>query len=592
MKWKNYIPVLEWLPNYKTTQLKGDMAAGLTVGVMLIPQGMAYAMLAGLPPIYGLYASILPLIVYALMGTSRQLAVGPVAMVSLLVAAGVGAMAEPGSTEFISYAIMLALLVGIIQFSMGLFRLGFLVNFLSHPVISGFTSAAALIIGFSQLKHLLGINIPRSNYIHEIIGNAFANMSDVNLYTLGIGVVAIGLILLIKKVKIPVPGPLLAVIFGIGAVALGGLSEEGVKIVGTVPEGLPALMIPTFSFDKLQQLLPIALTISFIGFMESIAVAKAIQAKHKNYKVIPNQELLALGAANIAGSFFQAFPTTGGFSRTAVNDQAGAKTGMASIISAVLIALTLLFLTPLFYYLPKAILASVIMVAVFGLIDFKEAIHLWKTDRGDFLALIITFIGTLSLGIEEGILIGVVLSLGIIIYRTTKPHFAILGKIPGKPHYKNTDRFPELEQRPELLIFRIDARLYFANVSFLRDTLEELMEERGKGLKALIFDADSVNGIDSSALHALEEIIDDCKANGIAFYLVGAKGPVRDIFYKTHLIDKIGEEHCFMRIQHAVDYFDQVDHNRYEEYTLQTNEKNQKTMNGQKPSAKLQKHDS
>lgn len=574
MNFRSYFPILDWLPQYNTTYFKGDLVAGLTVGVMLIPQGMAYAMLAGMPPIYGLYASIIPLILYAIFGTSRQLAVGPVAMVALLIAAGVGTIAEVGSEAFIGLSITLALLVGLLQFLMGVFRLGFLVNFLSHPVIAGFTSAAALIIGFSQLKHLLGINIPRSNHIHEIIGNAFENIGVINIQTFTIGMVAIGLILLVKKIKLPIPGPLLAVVFGVLAVWGLGWHEQGVKIVGEVPKGLPSFGFPDFSLENIKLLLPIALTISFISFMESIAVAKAIQAKHKNYQVIPNQELIALGLANIGGAFFQSFPTTGGFSRTAVNDQTGAKTGMASIFSAALIALTLLFLTPLFYYLPKAILASVIMVAVFGLIDFKEAKHLWKTDKGDFWMMMATFIGTLTLGIEEGILIGVVLSLGLIIYRTTQPHIAVLGKIPGKPHYKNVDRFNHLEVRKEILIFRFDARLYFANVNFFKEQIEKEIGAKGKDLKLFILDADSINGIDSSGVHAIEEVLEYCQDRNIEFQFVGVKGPIRDMFHRSGIVEKIGDDNFFFRIQHAVDFFDNKSNNRYQEYALQTNEEN------------------
>ena len=571
MNFKQYFPILEWLPNYNSDFFKGDLIAGLTVGVMLIPQGMAYAMLAGMPPIYGLYASIIPLILYAIFGTSRQLAVGPVAMVALLIAAGVGELTTD-TNEFISLAILLALMVGVIQLLMGVFRLGFLVNFLSHPVIAGFTSAAALIIGFSQLKHLLGIQIPRSNHIHEIIGNAFSNVDAINYQTLTIGLVAIGLILLVKKIKLPIPGPLLAVVFGILAVWGLGWYDEGVKIVGEVPKGLPAFGAPSLNLENVKALLPIALTISFIGFMESIAVAKAIQAKHKNYQIIPNQELIALGMANIGGSLFQAFPTTGGFSRTAVNDQTGAKSGMASIFSAILIALTLLFLTPLFYYLPNAILASVIMVAVFGLIDFKEAKHLWHTDRGDFLMMLATFLGTLSLGIEEGILIGVVLSLGLIIFRTTQPHTAVLGKIPEKPHYKNIDRFDHLEVREDILIFRFDARLYFANVSFFKDKVESEILEKGKALKLFIMDADSMNGMDSSGVHAIEEIIEFCHDRDIQFQFVGLKGPIRDILHRAGIVEGIGDDNFFFRIQHAVDFYDKKTNQRYQEYALQTNE--------------------
>lgn len=573
MRFKQFLPALDWLPRYKNEQLKGDLSAGLTVGVMLIPQGMAYAMIAGLPPIYGLYASTIPLILYAFLGTSRQLAVGPVAMVSLLTAAGIGALAESGSETYIALAIALALFVGLIQLALGISRMGFLVNFLSHPVISGFTSAAALVIGLSQLKHLLGINLGRSEHIHEIVIEAVQRIAETNLITLAIGILGIVAILGLKKLSKAIPGQLVAVALGILAVWGLGLTEQGVKILGEVPKGLPSLAAPAFSMEIFNSLLPIALAIALVSFMESIAVAKAIQAKHKNYKVDANQELVALGLANIGGSFFQAFPTTGGFSRTAVNDQAGAKTGMSSIISALLIALTLLFLTPLFYYLPNAILASVIMVAVFGLIDIKEPLHLWKADRSDFWMLIITFIGTLALGIEQGILIGVALSLGIIIFRTTMPHFAVMGKLPGKPHYKNVNRFDDLEVRPDVLIMRFDARLYFANVNYFKEKIEQQIEEKGPALKLFVLDANSINGIDSSGMHALEEIHDYCQALGITFYMASVKGPVRDVLSKAGLVGKFEESHFFMRVQHAIDYFDQKDTQRYETYVLQTNSK-------------------
>lgn len=560
MNWRQYLPITEWLPTYGRKELRGDLSAGLTVGVMLIPQGMAYAMIAGLPPIYGLYASIIPLILYAIFGTSRQLAVGPVAMVSLLVAAGVGEVLSGMSTsdpaymqQFIELAILLALMVGVLQLLLGLFRLGFLVNFLSHPVISGFTSAAALIIGFSQLKHLLGIDIPRSNYIHEILGNAIANFSEISLPTFLIGAVGIGIIIAIKRWKKAIPAPLVAVVFGILAVWLLGLGET-VKIVGTVPDGLPSPSLPVLEWGRVEALLPTALTIGLVGFMESIAVAKAIQAKHKDYKIIPNQELIGLGLANIGGAFFKAFPTTGGFSRTAVNDQAGAKTGMASIISAVLIALTLLFLTPLFYFLPKAILASVIMVAVFGLIDWKEAVHLWKSKKDDFAMLLVTFIATLSLGIEEGILIGVVLSLGMVIYRSSYPHIAVLGRVPGTTQYRNVNRFKQVESQKNMLIVRLDAQLYFANLNFFREKIDTLLDAQEEPVGHLILDAAAINAVDSSAIHALEELHEDCEKAGITVYFTGVKGPVRDVLNKGGLTAKMGDEKFFLRIHDAVSF--------------------------------------
>lgn len=574
MNIKQIIPAFDWLPHYNKTQFKGDLAAGLTVGVMLIPQGMAYAMIAGLPPIYGLYAATLPLLIYAFLGTSRQLAVGPVAMVSLLTAAGVGTLAEGGTELYISLAITLAFMVGAIQFLLGVLRLGFLVNFLSHPVISGFTSAAALIIGLSQLKHLLGIDISRTNYIHEIIGQAIEQFNSINWVTFAIGLGGILIIKVAKKISAAIPSQLVAVVFGIAVVLFFGLTEQEVKIVGEVPSGLPVFAMPDFSLTTLQSLFPVAMAIALVSFMESIAVAKSIQSKHKNYEVIANKELIALGLANVGGSFLQAYPVTGGFSRTAVNDQAGAKTGMAAVISALLIVLTLLFLTPLFYYLPLTILASVIMVAVFGLIDFKEPKHLWHANRSDFWMLVATFIGTLLLGIEEGIGIGVILSLAMIIFRTSRPHIAELGKVPNTHFYRNVARFKEVEQREDRLIMRFDAQLYFANTSFFKDTITDFADQKGSTLKAIILNFSSINNLDSSAAHMLEELVKDYRTKGVKILFAGVKGPVRDAMERSQLIAVIGTTHFFMSVQAAVDFLDNKENmaeQEFKEYVLQYN---------------------
>ncbi len=557
MNFKKYIPIAAWLPHYSKDQWKGDLSAGLTVGVMLIPQGMAYAMIAGLPPIYGLYASTIPILLYAIFGTSRQLAVGPVAMVSLLTAAGIGAMAEGGTETYIQLAITVAFLVGAVQFLLGLFRMGFMVNFLSHPVVSGFTSAAALIIGISQLKHLMGVKLPESHHVHEILIAAVQQTGNTNLIALAIGLPGIGIILGIRRISKAIPGQLVAVIFGILAVWIFGLGEQ-VKIVGEVPSGLPSFSLPTFSVETWQALLPTVLTIALVSFMESIAVAKAIQAKHKNYKIDANQELIGLGLANLGGSFFQSFPTTGGFSRTAVNDQAGAKTGMASIISVGLIVLTLLFLTPLFYYLPNAILSSVIMVAVFGLIDFKEPVHLWHSNRTDFAMLIVTFIATLSLGIEQGIAVGVVLSLVMLIYRTTRPHVAVLGRIPGTDIYRNIERFEKAEQRVDVLALRFDAQLYFANINYFRDTIDEWAAKKNGNLRLVVINGESINYADSSAVHALHDIVEEYRKLGADWYFAGVKGPVRDAFAKGGLMQYIGEDNFFLTVQEAIDHYDEV----------------------------------
>lgn len=574
MSIQKYLPFLSWLPAYDKKNLKGDLTAGLTVGVMLVPQGMAYAMIAGMPPVYGLYASTIPLILYALLGTSRQLAVGPVAMISLLTASGVGVLAEAGTEAYISLVILTALIVGILQFALGVFRLGFMVNFLSHPVISGFTSAAAIVIGLSQLKHLLGISLPKGERLHEILLAAAKNLADTHLLTLGIGLGAIILIQLLKRWKKSFPGSLVAVILGILIVWGFGLHEQGVKIVGKVPGGLPPLRMPDLTLEYLQQLFPVAMAIALVGFMESIAVAKAMQARHRNYKLDANQELVALGLANIGGAFFSSFPVTGGFSRTAVNDQAGARTGLATLISALLVLVTLLVLTPLFEFLPNAILAAVIMVAVVGLIDYKEAQHLWHSNRSDFAMWMITFLATLFIGIEQGIGLGVILSLALVIYRTTRPHVAVLGRVPGSFFYRNVERFPNLETRPDVLIIRFDAQLYFANVNYFKEVIDDLVNQKGEGLRAIILNAESINNLDSSGVHALEEIIDQYHKLGISILFVSVKGPVRDAMVKGGLIEKIGEQYFFLSNQQAVDAVDQISTGREAEfsgYALQTN---------------------
>jgi SulP family sulfate permease len=562
MNIKDVFPIASWLPQYNNNNLKGDLSAGLTVGVMLIPQGMAYAMLAGLPPIYGLYAATIPLILYAIFGTSRQLSVGPVAMASLLVASGLAPLvsAENDPETYLKMAVLLAMMVGIFRLLLGLLRLGFLVNFLSRPVITGYTSAAALIIGLSQLKHLLGVKIPNSNYVQEVLYHAALNIKSTHLITLAIGIGGIalmqGLKTLNQKYKINIPGPL-AVVFVATILVWGlGLQEMGVAIVGTVPQGLPSFELPMFNFELMKSMLAPAITIGLVGFMESIAVAKAIQAKHKTYKVWPNQELIALGIANIGGALFHAFPVNGGFSRTAVNDQAGAKTPMSGVFSALLIILTLLFLTPLFYYLPQAVLASIIMVAVFNLIDIKEVKHLWKTDRRDFWMLIIAFAATLFIGVVEGIIIGVILSLGLLIYRSTSPHVAILGRVPGSNYYRNLKRFNDLENRPDLLILRFDAELYFANSDFFTDTMQQAAQAKHPNLKAIIFDAESITGIDSTAMYAIEDLLGNFKKQGITWLWCEVKGPVRDSLEKAGLTEKIGRNNFYISIQDAVNAYD------------------------------------
>jgi SulP family sulfate permease len=554
---KQFLPILQWLPNYSKEKFKGDLPAGITVGIILIPQGMAYAMIAGLPPVFGLYAALIPQVIYAILGTSRQLSVGPVAMDSLLVASGLGALKLSGIDEYISMAIFLSLFMGAIQFLMGILRMGFLVNFLSKPVISGFTSAAALIIGFSQLKHLLGVDIERSSRFHEVIQNALKQIGDTNTYSLLIGLIGIVVIMLIKRWKKAIPGALVVVIAGIFLMYFTGIEAEGVQIVGEIPSGLPEIGVQAVSQDQLLDLLPIALALALVAFMEAISVGKSIEHKHDDYKINPNQELIALGASNMVGSVFSSYPTTGGFSRSAVNNDSGARTGMASIISAIVIGLTLLFLTPLFYYLPKPILASIIMVAVFGLIDFTYPIKLWKNRKDEFLLLQLTFFVTLFVGIIQGIIVGVLFSLLLLVYRTAKPHFAELGRIKGTDYFKNVERFKEeIEERGDLLIFRFDGQLFFGNTEYFKSELAKRCAAKGDGLKAVIFNAEALNYIDSTGGVVLTNVIKEIKGKGRKFLMTGAIGPTRDIIFKSGIIEELGKENLFVKTHEAVEYFD------------------------------------
>jgi len=535
------------------------LLAGITVAVLLIPQGMAYALIAGLPPIYGLYASLTPQIVYAFLGTSRQLAFGPVAMDSLLVAAGLSALSIVEPSQYIQMAILLALLMGAIQLLLGLFRMGFIVSFLSKPVISGFTSAAAIIIGFSQLKHLLGIQLSQSNQLHIVIESILQSNVPVHFATLIIGVLSVVLILLIKNWNRKIPSALIAVVLGISWVYFNGLDKQGVAVVGLIPQGLPSFQTPVLEMDTIKQLLPTALALALVAFMEAISVAKAIEENHKEHIVDPNQELIALGSSNIVGSFFLSYPTTGGFSRTAVNDQAGAKTGMAALITALIVGLTLMFFTQWFYYLPKAVLASIIIVAVVNLIDFKFAVRLYKKRKDEFAILVLTFLATLFLGITKGIGMGIVISLLLLVYRASKPHHAFLGRIGKTNYFKNINRFPdEVVQRDDLIILRFDAQLFFGNIQYFKELVSKAIEENENTVKGFIINMRAVNYIDSTASEQLYELILSLQQKGIRVMVVGAIGPARDLLIKSKIIKILKKQNLFITSGDATDDFDGV----------------------------------
>lgn len=571
MSWMyRLFPIVDWLSNYKRQDFKGDLFAGLTVGIMLIPQGMAYALIAGLPPVYGLYASIVPQIIYALLGTSRQLSVAPVAMDSLLVAAGVSVLAAEGTDAYIAFAVLLAFFMGAFQFLLGVLRMGFITNLLSKPVISGFTSAAAFIIGLNQLKHLLGIQLEKSNKVHEVFWNAIQNISQTHIITLFVGILGIVLIKISKRLHKNLPGALLAVIIGTAIVYFLRLDEIGVTIVADIPAGLPSFILPNFSLGQFGELIPLALTISVIAYMEAFSVAKAIESKRRNYKVMPNQELIALGAANVMGSLFQAFPVTGGFSRSAVNYQTGANTPLASIMSAGLVALTLLFLTPLFYYLPNAILAAVIMVAVSGLIDVAYAKQLWIDSKIEFGLLLLTFVITASFSMVIGIVTGIISSILVLLYKAAYPHIAPLGKVKDHHEYRNLNRFKDLETWDHLLVFRIDAPITFINIQFLKGYIENAI--RGSNtVKTIILDAGPVSHIDATGAAGIRDLISFFNDRQVNFLLCDVIGPVRDVLYRTGLIKEIGEDSIFLSLDGAVKFATKQEPNMFKSYALQHN---------------------
>ncbi len=551
---KQFFPILNWLPNYKKEYLSNDLFAGLTVGVMLIPQGMAYALIAGLPPVYGLYASVVPQIIYAIFGTSRQLSVAPVAMDSLLVATGVSVLATEGTDAYITFAIMLALFMGVAQFTLGLIRMGFITNLLSKPVISGFTSAAALIIGLNQLKYLLGIDVTRGHEIHKILASAFEKINEVHWATLIIGLAGIIFIKLSKRISTKIPGALIAVVLGILLVFGLGLDEKGVSVVRDIPQGLPTLIIPNVSWELVEQLLPLSLTIAVVAYMEAFSVAKAIESKRRNYKVRPNQELIALGAANIIGSLFQSYPVTGGFSRSAVNEQSGAQTPLASIISAVLVALTLLFLTPLFYHLPHAILAAIIMVAVSGLIDTKYVLTLWKTNKVELGLLLATALVTLIFGMVPGIVSGIILSVLILLFKAANPHMALLGRVNGFSEYRNLKRFSDLETWDELMIVRVDVPFVFVNIQTIKERIINEALKRGEKLKFVILDAASVVHMDATGIIGVRDLIESLKEKEITLLFAEVIGPVRDALHMNDLVNTESGETFFLTTDDAVKY--------------------------------------
>lgn len=523
--------------------VKADVIAGITVALVLIPQSMAYASLAGLPAYFGLYAAFLPVMVAALWGSSSQLGTGPVAVVSLLTASAVTPLAPVGSPEFVSLAIMLAFMVGVFQFMLGVFKLGVIVNFLSHPVIVGFTNAAAMVIALSQLNKIFGVEKQRSEFFLGDIWGVMQNLGDTHIATLIFGLVSVIGIMYAKKKCPKLPGVLIAVA-GTTIVSWAiDFESMGGAVVGTIPEGLPSLAMPAFNMDVFGTLVSSAIVISLIGFMEAISIAKAMAAKTKE-RIDPSQELMGQGLGNMLGAMSSAYPTSGSFSRSAVNINAGALTGMSSVYTGIIVLITLLFLTPLLYHLPKAVLAAVIMTAVFGLINFKAVKHAWHASRHDGIASIVTFIATLGFAphLDKGIEIGAGLAILLYLYRTMSPRVAILGRY--KDGTLRDVKVNDLDTSDQIIAIRFDGSLYFANISYFEDAILEAVSDKPDAEFILVV-GDAINQLDASGEEVLQHLNERLKENNIQIVFSGLKRQVLMVMRKTGLFDEIGHENIF-----------------------------------------------
>lgn len=548
---RRYFPILDWGRTYNANAAASDGLAAVIVTIMLIPQSLAYAMLAGLPPQVGLYASILPLVAYAVFGTSRVLAVGPVAVVSLMTATAVSQVAAPGSAAYVTAAIVLALLSGLFLLLMGVLRLGFIANFLSHPVISGFITASGLLIAASQLKHILGIKAGGQTLV-QFVPSLAAGVHNTNFVTLAIGVATLVFLLWVRKGLKPFSqrlglsvrgadiaakaGPVIAVAVSTLAVWGWGLDHRGVAIIGDIPQGLPSLMLPAFDAALWRELILAAVLISIIGFVESISIAQTLAAKRRQ-SIDPDQELVGLGAANIASGFSGGYPVTGGFARSVVNFDAGAQTPAAGVFTAVGIALVAFYMTPWLYFLPQATLAATVIVAVLSLVDVKTWPRTWRYSKSDFAAMITTIAVTLGFGVETGVVSGVALSLLLYLHRTSRPHCAVVGLVHGTEHFRNIKRHTVITD-DRVVTLRVDESLYFANARFLEDRVSQLVAENPKVAHVILM-CPAVNEIDASALESLEAINGRLKASGVALHLSEVKGPVMDRLQQTDFLQHL-----------------------------------------------------
>jgi sulfate permease, SulP family len=554
------LPAADWLRHYQARDFPGDLVAGVVVAIMLVPQGMAYAMLANLPPQVGLYASMVPLLLYSLLGTSKTLAVGPVAIVSVLVAVAVSKAGPMEAGQAVGLAIALALAVGVLQLVMGVLRLGFLVNFLSDPVIAGFTNAAALVIALSQVKHLLGISLPHTERPLELLLATARQLPETNPATFCIGIGSVLVLVffsrhlapLLRKLgvsdRVATPlaktGPLVTVAMAsLLAWQLDLAERMDVKVVGVVPSGLPQITIPALDWSQLQMLLPMVAAIAVVGYVESYSIAKNLASRRRE-RVDANGELIGLGAANLGAAFTGGYPVTGGLSRSLVNYSAGARTGLAAMVTAGCVSLTVLFFTPAFRHLPQAVLAAIILVAVSGLIDLSIPRRLWRYNRHDFASFLVTFSAVLGLGVEIGIGVGAASALWLFIFRASRPHVAVLGRVGNTEHFRNVLRHT-VQTRPDALVIRIDASLYFGNARFVEDYVLGAIADQPE-VRHVVLVCSAINAIDATALETLERLLHELRNSGVRLHLAEVKGPVMDKLEAVGFVSQLGRNHIHL----------------------------------------------
>jgi len=555
-----------WIKTYQTAQLKGDLIAGVIVAIVLIPQSMAYGLLAGLPAEVALYSSVLPIILYAAFGSSRTLAIGPVGIMSLMTGATIAELGISNIDEVINAANTLALLTGIILLLMRAARLGSIINFLSHPVVSGFISASAIIIALSQVKHIVGLNITEGLAPYQAIIHIVTQLPQGHLVTSILGVCSLMLLWwfkgplanLLKKrafnpnsIKfISNSGPLIVAVTGTLVVYYFHLNTRfEVSVVGYIPPGLPHIILPNYDEQLFKQLLPSALLIALIGYLESVSIAKSM-AGQKRQKIDANKELLGLSAANVSSAISGGYPVAGGFGRSMVNFTAGANSPLASIITACLVGLTLSVLTPLFFFLPKAALSAVIIFAVLPLIDTHTLKHTWRYDRTEATLMLITFLTVLFINVESGILAGIIISIGLYLHRSSQPHIAVVGQVGNSEHYRNIKRY-KVKTDKEILAIRVDENLYFANTNYLEDNIMGLVADN-QSINHIVLICQSISFIDTSALQSLSDILYRLEKANIQLHLAEIKGPVMDKLKDTEFLKKIGMENIFLSTHQAI----------------------------------------